>query len=79
MHPSLYIFNFTFYILQKVGYQPTGLHPRNFAISPNGRYLLCACRDSHEVQIYAIDPTTGLLSPTPHSIQMSQPVFVTFL
>ena len=27
--------------LAKVGYQPTGIHPRNFNITPNGKYLLC--------------------------------------
>lgn len=48
--------------LKKVGYQPTGLHPRNFVITPNGKYLLVACRDSHEIQIFARDVTTGLLT-----------------
>ena len=31
--------------LRRVGVQKTGRHPRNFAITPNGKYLLVACRD----------------------------------
>ena len=33
-------------MLSKAGYQLTGIHPRNFIITPNGKYLLVACRDS---------------------------------
>lgn len=36
--------------LEKAGYQLTGIHPRNFAITPNGKYLLVACRDTNEIQ-----------------------------
>lgn len=63
-------------LITKVGYQRTGIHPRNFAITPNGRYLLCACRDSNEVQIYSIDSESGMLAPTGNVIKMPQPVFV---
>ena len=49
-------------LLQRVGYQLTGSHPRNFAITPNGRYLLAACRDANAIEIYERDSQTGLLS-----------------
>ena len=65
--------------LQRVGYQPTGQHPRNFAITPNDRYLLVACRDANEVQIYARDLNTGLLLDTGRRIPISQPVCLQFL
>jgi 6-phosphogluconolactonase (cycloisomerase 2 family) len=39
--------------LTKVGYQLTGIHPRNFTITPNGKYLLVACRDTNEIQVFA--------------------------
>ena len=39
--------------LQSVGYQQTGIHPRNFAITPNGKFVLVACRDSNCVEIYS--------------------------
>ena len=64
--------------LRKIGYQTTGIHPRNFAITPNGKYLLAACRDSNRVEIYQRNPSTGLLIDTGHHITMSQPVCVQF-
>jgi len=63
-------------LLTKVGYQPTGVHPRNFMITPNGKFLLCACRDSNEIEIFEIDGITGLLKKRDNSISTSLPVFV---
>ena len=64
--------------LTKVGFQPTGIHPRNFGITPNGELLLCACRDSNMVQIFRRDKQTGLLSDTGRAIEMSRPTCVQF-
>lgn len=61
-------------LLKKVGYQPTGIHPRNFTLTRSGKYLLVACRDTDEVQLYKRDSTTGLLTDTNVRIQMHQPV-----
>lgn len=61
------------------GYQKTGKHPRNFAISPDGKYLLCACRDDNRIEIYKIDKKTGSLTPTNHSIEVGAPVCIQFL
>lgn len=60
--------------LTKVGYQPTGIHPRNFILSPDGKWLLVACRDDNVVQIFARDAETGLLTDTGKKIEMSKPV-----
>lgn len=60
--------------LAKVGYQPTGIHPRNFTISPDGKWLLVACRDDNMVQIFARDVETGLLTDTGKKIEMPKPV-----
>lgn len=60
--------------LTAVAYQATGLHPRNFIISPNGKYLLCANRNSNVIQIFAIDSATGYLQDTGKRIQLPQPV-----
>ena len=65
-------------LLMKVGYLKTGIHPRNFIITPNGKFLLCACRDSHVVQIFSIDSKTGLLNDTGLSIQKTKPVCLKF-
>lgn len=59
-----------------VGYQPTGIHPRNFTITPDGKLLLCACRDSDRIEIYSIDPESGLLTDTGKSIDLPAPVCV---
>ena len=48
--------------LTRIGFQPTGKHPRNFAITPNGRYVLVACRDANAIEIYNRDPNTGYLT-----------------
>ncbi len=65
-------------MLAKVGYQPTGIHPRNFNITPNGKFLLVACRDSHAIQIFRRDSTTGVLHPTDSEIKLSKPVCIQF-
>lgn len=64
--------------LSPVGYQPTGIHPRNFAITPNGRYLLVACRDTNAVEIYERDAATGLLTDTHRRIYTQRPVCLLF-
>jgi 6-phosphogluconolactonase (cycloisomerase 2 family) len=60
--------------LTNVGYQETGIHPRNFIISPNGKFLLCANRNSNAVQIFEINPQNGLLRNTGKEITLDQPV-----
>ena len=60
--------------LSRVGYQPTGTHPRNFIITPNDRYVLVACRDTNEIQIFFRNAETGLLSDTGNRIAMDRPV-----
>ena len=65
--------------VEKAGYQSTGRHPRNFAISPDGKYLLCACRDDNIIEIYSINSLSGALSPTGKSIRVGAPVCIQFL
>lgn len=63
-------------MLKKAGYCLTGKHPRNFAITPNGKYMLVACRDENAVEIYSRDADTGLLEDTGKRIEMSKPVCI---
>lgn len=65
-------------LLTKVGYQNTGIHPRNFVITDNGKFLLCANRDSDNIQVFSIDKKTGLLTDTKQDIKLSMPVCVKF-
>ena len=62
--------------LTYAGFTPTGPHPRNFNITPNGHYVLVACRDNDSVEIYARDSATGLLTFTGRRLPIERPVFV---
>ena len=64
--------------LTKVGYQHTAKHPRNFAITPNGKLLLVASRDDNVVEVYNIDRKTGLLTNTNQDIAIDKPVCIKF-
>ncbi len=64
--------------LTKVGYQPTGKHPRNFVITPNGKLLLVASRDDNKIQVFSIDNQTGLLTDLHQDISISKPVCLKF-
>jgi 6-phosphogluconolactonase (cycloisomerase 2 family) len=63
-------------LLSYVGYTATGPHPRNFNITPNGKWVLVACRDNDSVEVYARDRATGMLAPTGRSLAVERPVFV---
>lgn len=65
--------------LTRAGYQPTGIHPRNFTITPNGKYLLSASRDSNLIEVFEIDYTTGLLRNIHKNITIDQPVCLKFI
>ena len=65
--------------LTRVGYQLTGLHPRHFNITPNGKYLLAACRDSNTIQVYERDRQTGMLKDTGNDIVVDKPVCIQFV
>ena len=66
-------------MLTKAGYQLTGIHPCNFIITPDGRFLLVACRDRNLVQIFRRDEKTGLLVDTGKTIETSKPVCLKFI
>lgn len=65
-------------LLTHEGYQLTGIHPRNFAITPNGRFMLVACRDDNAIEVYAIDNATGALAKTDRTITTQRPVCLKF-
>lgn len=65
-------------MLTRIGYQPTGAHPRQFNITPNGKFLLCCCRDSDCIQVFRRDMKTGMLTDTHQDIRVSKAVCVQF-
>ena len=62
-----------------IGYQSTGIHPRNFIITPNGKFLLVANRDSNSIEIFERDETTGLLRNIEKNILADKPVCLKFI
>ncbi len=64
--------------LTRTGYQLTAKHPRNFVITPNGKFLLVAGRDDNKIQVFRIDTETGLLTDTHQDIPVSKPVCLKF-
>lgn len=60
--------------------EPTqGEWPRNFRIDPTGAYLLAANQRSDTVVVLRIDPKTGALEPTGHTISVPGPSCIKFL
>lgn len=55
----------------------TGAHPRNFAITPDGDWLLVACRDDNRIEVYRRNPDTGSLIAS-GSIPCPKPVCIIF-
>lgn len=64
--------------LETVGYQTTGRHPRSFVITPNGLFVLVACRDDNAVEVYKRDTQTGLLELIDKIKDVNNPVCVKF-
>lgn len=64
--------------LARIGYKGTEKHPRNFAITPNGKFLLVASRDGDIIQVFERNIETGLLEDTGHNIALDMPVCIKF-
>jgi 6-phosphogluconolactonase len=56
-----------------------GRTPRNFALHPSGRAMLVANQDSDTIVRFTLDPRTGMPRPTDTTIELSQPVCLTFV
>jgi len=67
--------------LTLVGHQPTGKHPRNFIITPNGKYLLVANLNSNLIQVFEINRETGLLNEdsSKQITEIDRPVCLKFI
>lgn len=64
--------------LKMVGYINTGIHPRNFTITPDDRWVIVTCRDSNSIEFYKRDSKSGMLTPKKEfTINIKKPVFVT--
>jgi 6-phosphogluconolactonase len=67
-------------LLSKIQIVPTqGKIPRNFVIDPSGRYLLVANQNSNNLAVFTIDSTSGKLTPTAQTANVSSPVSILFV
>lgn len=55
-----------------------GRTPRNFALSPDGRWLVCGHQDTPLVTVFEVDTATGRLRRTPHSAEVPVCICVAF-
>lgn len=60
-------------LLTKIDYTHTGIHPRNFTLTPDGGWLLCANRDTDNIQIFERNAESGKLT-LKGEIKLSMPV-----
>lgn len=57
-------------------YDTGGQHPRDFSLSPDGRYLLAANRDNDEIVIFNRQPRSGKLKDSGKRISSGKPVCI---
>lgn len=62
--------------LKNLYYQPTGGHPRHFAISKDGKALVVACRDDDAIELYPLNSKSGLPDGKMTRYSVQQPVCV---
>ncbi len=55
-----------------------GGHPRNFELSPDGSWLVCANRDSNNLVVFKVDAATGRLTRTGATASVPAPICVLF-
>ncbi|HLW19744.1 MAG TPA: lactonase family protein [Cyclobacteriaceae bacterium] len=66
--------------LSKIQDMPSqGIAPRNFAITPDGKYLLCGNQNSDEIVVFNRNQRNGHLEPTSISLSVKKPVYFYFL
>jgi 6-phosphogluconolactonase len=56
-----------------------GKVPRNFVISPDGRWIICAHQDTNTISALPIDISTGLLGDPKTTMSAPNPVCIQFL
>ena len=81
-HDSIAVFDFdeTSGKLRSIGHQPTeGKTPRDFRITPDGRFLLAENQESDSIVVLSIDAKTGLLSATGKRVDVPAPACIEFL
>lgn len=66
-------------LIRKANFSTIGKGPRNFAISPQGNFILAGNQYTNTVSIFKRDKQTGLLSSTGERIRLASPVCLKFV
>ena len=56
-----------------------GAGPRGFNFEPSGRYLYAANQGSNSVVTFAVDPDSGMMTPTGATAEVLKPACIKFL
>jgi len=56
-----------------------GNTPRNFNLTPDGKFVLVANQNSNSLLAFERNPENGTLNPTDHRIEIHKPVYINFL
>lgn len=64
--------------LEKIADVKVGKTPRNFVLSPDGRFLLVASQAEDTIQSFRVDAGTGLLSPIEGVARAGSPICLRF-
>jgi len=56
-----------------------GKAPRHFVIDPTGEWLFAANQGSDNISLFRVDPKSGRLTPTDHSLAVVSPVCIEFV
>jgi 6-phosphogluconolactonase len=66
--------------LSLVAIEPSrGTGPQNLALTPDGRWLLCANMPGNNVAVFGIDPETGRLKPAGEPVKQPSPSCIVLL
>jgi 6-phosphogluconolactonase len=66
--------------LSLVEIEPSGgKTPRNFNVTPDGKWLLAAHESSDNITVFSINQDDGSLTPTPHSAKVGKAVCLVFM
>ncbi len=82
-HDSIAVFKITDAAkgtLETVEIKPSGgKTPRNFNLTPDGKWLLAAHQDSDNITVFSVNQENGKLTATPHTATVGKAVCLVFL
>ncbi|HEX2751427.1 MAG TPA: lactonase family protein, partial [Verrucomicrobiales bacterium] len=79
-HNSIAVFSNAGGVLTAVENVPSGgKTPRNFNLTPDGKWLVAAHQDSDNITVFSVNQETGKLTATPNTAQVGKAVCLVFM